>query len=86
MQVREAELADRMPDERAEPPDVLALRLLRRAVASLPAEEQQVVNMMAIGMKPKEITDALGIPLSAVAKALRTLRKSINVMQGWVRK
>lgn len=81
-------VVENVPDERfAEPPDVVAQRALRRAIALLPLEEQRLIRMMALGMKPKEITDALGIPRSAVAKALRMLRKSINdVIHGRVRK
>lgn len=83
----EEAVVENVADERAEPPDVLALRALRRAIALLSMDEQRVVTMMAHGMKPREITEATGFSNSAVAKALRTLRKSINdVIHGRVRK
>ena len=80
-------VVESVPDERAEPPDAISQGVLRRAIALLPSQEQRVIRMIAHGMKPQEIADALGIPSSAVAKALRMLRKSINVvMQGVVGK
>lgn len=74
-------------DERsAEPPDVLAQGALERAISRLSPEDQRIIRMFADGMKPQEIADALGISRSAVAEAIRKLRKSVNdVIHGRVR-
>jgi DNA-directed RNA polymerase specialized sigma24 family protein len=81
-------VVESIADERfAEPPDAIAQGVLGQAIALLPEQEGRVIRMFADGMKPQEVADALSIPRSEVAKALRMLRKSINdVIHGRVRK